>query len=389
MIILDETVLDQIIKAFAGVGSRAITRHEARFLMKVGFCLVLAGYKVNTGGANGSDTAFEFGAKTAYDFLAKRLNLPPGEYAHVMRCFLPWAGFSGRPNSSGYLLRNNDIIERAAAVTAPFHPYWLKLPPRAKLLMSRNANQVLGEDLNTPVHFVLGLTSDAAYTARQTSQKTGGTGQAIRIGDHYGVEVFNLNHPPHRQRIEDWVANIANEAITAYDFDPRALVDEALDSHVGFTTRQYGDIVAMASRGEVEIVVQGLSCQCTNGAGLAEQLFKAFPEAKAADHATKKGDAKKLGTYTLAQCTRNGKPVLIINAYTQRYWGRDPEVLYADYEAIRKVFEQIARDFPGRQLTIPRIGAGFANGCWVSIANTIRHACRRLPEPILIDYQAA
>jgi len=175
-----------------------------------------------------------------------------------------------------------------------------------------------------------------------------------------------------------------------FNFDPRLIVKDALAKYTGFNTVINGDIVKMAQQGEIDVLVQGLSIQNTNGSGLAEQVFKAFPEAKAADRQTKKGDKSKLGTYTFAQIERPGmKPLVVVNAYTQQFWGRDPEVLYVDYESLRKCFIAINNDFKGMQIHIPRIGAGIENGCWVSCSEAIKNECKDMQEPILVDYDKA
>jgi hypothetical protein len=60
--------------------------------------------------------------------------------------------------------------------------------------MARNAMQILGEDLQTPTEFVIAWTIDG--------RDSGGTGQALRMADYYGIPIFNLFFSNIRERLE-------------------------------------------------------------------------------------------------------------------------------------------------------------------------------------------
>ncbi len=376
---------DQLSKYYAGIGSRNITRQEALFLAKIGFCLALSGYTACTGGADGSDTGFEFGARAAYDHTANVFNLDGSDYTRVLRCFLPWSGFNGRTVKPGYVVGGTG---GAMAYTAPFHGNWDKLPQGARKMMARNANQILLDNLDIPVKFVICVTPDGAYNAAMTSYKTGGTGQAIRIADANNIQVFNINHPEHRQRLEQWIEKLRQTQIANFGFDPISVIENEYNTYNGFRNVVDGNIVSMAKNGEIDVLVHGLSCQRTRGKGLAKQIFDEFPEVFAADQATKKGDKSKLGTYQAIPVERNGKKFIIVNAYTQVYWSNDQGKLSADYKKIKDVFSAINKDFKGQQIHIPRIGTGFGNGDWVTISNTIKAETKDMPQPILVNYKA-
>ena len=66
-------------------------------------------------------------------------------------------------------------------MAAKFHPNWNRLSKGAKALHARNCHQVLGSDLSTPSEFIVCW-----------RQNTGGTMQAVRIAEHYGIRVYNL-----------------------------------------------------------------------------------------------------------------------------------------------------------------------------------------------------
>jgi len=124
------------------------------------------------------------------------------------------------------------------------------------------------------------------------------------------------------------------------------------------------------------VLVHGCNCFCQMGAGLAKQIAKLWPEAYAADKATAKGDAGKLGHATVAEVL-HGR-LVVANAYTQHtygsWWtGREP---YADYDAIQRVFQRLAHKYGSTHTILyPKIGAGLAGGDWNRIAGII---CKEL-----------
>jgi hypothetical protein len=62
-------------------------------------------------------------------------------------------------------------------------------------------HQILGDDLKTPVDFVLCWTPDGAETS--TSYSTGGTGQAIRLAIANSIPVFNSHNADALQRLSE------------------------------------------------------------------------------------------------------------------------------------------------------------------------------------------
>lgn len=129
---------------------------------------------MTSGGAEGCDERFE---KAALECGIKTL------------IFLPWAKF--RQHESPYWITARHV-QNAEAISVEAHPAWRKLEPKFKLLMIRNAYQVLGKNLKSPVKFVLCYTDDGCQTDARRTRKTGGTGQAITIADFNNVPVINL-----------------------------------------------------------------------------------------------------------------------------------------------------------------------------------------------------
>lgn len=127
-----------------------------------------------------------------------------------------------------------------------------------------------------------------------------------------------------------------------------------------------GDLIRLAEEGHFDVIVHGCNCHCTMGRGIALQIKNQYPQALEADLNTKKGDASKLGSYTVAD---SGEGFLILNAYTQYdYYGK---TLLVSYHALRECFRKIKQEFGHLRIGYPKIGAGLAGGNWNVIADII------------------
>jgi O-acetyl-ADP-ribose deacetylase (regulator of RNase III) len=130
-----------------------------------------------------------------------------------------------------------------------------------------------------------------------------------------------------------------------------------------------GDLLDLARRGEFDVIIHGCNCQCLMGKGIALSIKRQFPPAHAADLATEKGSAAKLGSYSSATVEINGGALTIVNAYTQFDW--KGQGVKADYDAIHRVMRAIAHDFAICRIGYPKIGAGLAGGDWSVISAII------------------
>jgi len=122
-----------------------------------------------------------------------------------------------------------------------------------------------------------------------------------------------------------------------------------------------GDLLNLAEEGLFDVIIHGCNCQCNMGSGIAKTIKDRYPQAFEADCETTKGDKNKLGDYTYSKVGKN-KNFTLINAYTQYSYSRDK--VDVDYDALRNVFSKIKRDFLGKKIGYPLIGAGLAGGDW-------------------------
>ena len=118
-----------------------------------------------------------------------------------------------------------------------------------------------------------------------------------------------------------------------------------------------GDLLQMGKNNEVDIIVHGCNCFNTMGSGIAAQIRTQFPDAQLADDETVRGDAGKLGTYTIGMHGR----LTIINAYTQFGVSRDGEDVF-EYNAFQRVLDKLAHRFGKWRFGFPMIGMGLAGG---------------------------
>lgn len=79
---------------------------------------------------------------------------------------------------------DSDIPEWAFDSVDFFHPNPSACKGKVRRLMARNAMILLGENRDEPVDYVV------CYTLN--GKTVGGTGQSIRIADHYDIPLFNL-----------------------------------------------------------------------------------------------------------------------------------------------------------------------------------------------------
>ncbi len=122
-----------------------------------------------------------------------------------------------------------------------------------------------------------------------------------------------------------------------------------------------GNLLDRAFGGEYDLIIQGCNCFNTMGSGLAKDIKKYCNEAYEADLKTKKGDRNKLGTFSKAEIKRDDVSFVVINAYTQYFYGNKGVDLF-EYECFEKVLKTLNNEFAGKKIGLPLIGCGLAGG---------------------------
>ena len=165
-------------KTYAGIGSRQTPVEVLSSMAAFAGNLEKLNWVLRSGGANGADSAFASG-------VMKNIN---------KEIFLPFKGFNGK---------NSDLHEpstEAMQMAESIHPAWHNCSRVARLLHARNSHQIFGQYMDNPVKFVICWTPDG--------RRTGGTGQALRIAEHFGIPIFDMGHPDFSEKeVEDFVLN--------------------------------------------------------------------------------------------------------------------------------------------------------------------------------------
>ena len=158
---------------YTGIGSRDTPENVLSTISVLANYLAVAGWCLRSGGAIGADTAFENGC-----------DLVKG----AKEIYLPWKGYNRNPSPL------HDIPEKAFTVSKKFHPHWERLSPAVRKIMARNAQQILGKNLDCPCDIVVCWTPDGCTKGETRTKATGGTGQAIAIASALNIPVFNLRN---------------------------------------------------------------------------------------------------------------------------------------------------------------------------------------------------
>jgi hypothetical protein len=153
---------------------------------KIGEILANEGWGLRSGAAAGSDKAFEDGA-----------NRVPGAKKKI---FLPSEGFQGRKDNGKDVLalQNSPHLKAAEDMARRLHPAGNRLKGFALDAMSRNAFQLMGEDLASPSKVVVCYTDEG--------KEVGGTGQSLRAAKEQKIPVINLGDERWKNRSAEVIA---------------------------------------------------------------------------------------------------------------------------------------------------------------------------------------
>ncbi len=168
-------------KTYAGIGNREISGARdgdhglpvAKVLAHLGIELEKLGYTLYSGGAKGCDSAFASGVSA--------------EHCRIFTA--------------------DDATDETRAM-ARAHKLPCEILLGRKLdLYAREANQILGADLQSPVDFVLCYTRDGCESHETRSEKTGGTGYAIELANRRGIPVINVKNKGWEEKLKTLVEN--------------------------------------------------------------------------------------------------------------------------------------------------------------------------------------
>lgn len=176
---------------YTGVGSRTITEDEKALLIAIGFKLAKKGYILRSGGAKGSDSAFQTGV------LSYCATLPLDDFTSRAYIYTPWVGFlNGLPSIDLIKYKVPVFTEKHKQLVTEIHPAPGSLTLSTLKLHMRNLNQVMGDNLDSPSKFLI-CCSDPS----NDGLVSGGTRTAVVYAKMNNIPVYNLRVEEDKQKI--------------------------------------------------------------------------------------------------------------------------------------------------------------------------------------------
>lgn len=150
------------------------------------------------------------------------------------------------------------------------------------------------------------------------------------------------------------------------------------------------------------ILVQGCNCQGAMGSGVAKAIMDQYPgvaqryKERHAEFGLQLGDVQYVWSPKLLDslhpgagqahlrrkehCLELPERLVIANAMTQEFYGKDKSVRYVSYPAVFAAFARIRllAKATGLPIAFPLIGAGLANGEWSRVQPAIEAGLREL-----------
>jgi O-acetyl-ADP-ribose deacetylase (regulator of RNase III) len=120
---------------------------------------------------------------------------------------------------------------------------------------------------------------------------------------------------------------------------------------------------------EVKHIIHGCNSKGVMGSGVAKVLREKYPRAYQDYNNVYNSYGLELGN-VIVSVQDDGK--VIHNAITQRDYGRDSSRVYVSYWAIAESFRKI-NQWGIKEIALPKIGAGLANGDWNVISAIIEN----------------
>lgn len=179
-------------KRYACIGSRETPDHILKLTYRFAHILAELGYAIYSGGCpKGMDYA---GFRGAYSHKSSDKS--------KNRIYISWEGMSDLrhdPENGFYCPQDHfSNYPEAKLLAEQARGGWHNAGRGSIAHHSRNSYQSLGDDLNSPVDFVL---TWAPYKSNGP-QVTGGTATAVKIALEHGIPVYNLIEPELEDRVE-------------------------------------------------------------------------------------------------------------------------------------------------------------------------------------------
>lgn len=168
-------------KIYAGIGSRQTPSEVCAVFASLAGHLGQAGWTLRSGRAQGADSAFECGARAVRGPCEIYL---PNKHNYMSIDQVIHSSSEDIMKGASYLYEVTGSVLGCKVIARLLHPNGKNLSPHALELHARNTYQILGQDLNTPVQFVVCWT--------EGGRGEGGTGQALRLAKMLNIPILDF-----------------------------------------------------------------------------------------------------------------------------------------------------------------------------------------------------
>lgn len=168
-------------KAYAGLGNEGAPPEALEVMTRISRRLAEQGFTLRTSGEkSGPGLAFEQGA---------------GGKSEI---YIPWKGFNDRESK---FMVGRFLMPEAAALIKQFMPTFESLKPAVQKIIGRNAHVIMGQDLRSPVRFLIVWSDDGIEDAKNRTAKSGYMGVPVSVASSLRIPVFNLKNPDAIERL--------------------------------------------------------------------------------------------------------------------------------------------------------------------------------------------
>lgn len=168
-------------KVYAGIGSRKTPQVVCEIMARLAGRLGQAGWTLRSGRAVGADSAFEHGARAVGGPCEIYL---PNKYNYMSIEQVIHASSEDVIKGTSYLDEVTGSVLGCKIIARLLHPNGKNLDPYALECHARNTYQIIGQNLNSPVQFVVCWT--------EGGRGEGGTGQALRLAKMCNIPILDF-----------------------------------------------------------------------------------------------------------------------------------------------------------------------------------------------------
>ena len=137
-------------------------------------------------------------------------------------------------------------------------------------------------------------------------------------------------------------------------------------------------IIDAMNDGEVNVIAHQANCFHKMGSGIAPLIANEWYMVSVVDRQTKKGEHRKLGTFSKVDIGNK----YVYNLYGQYYPGAN-----TDYSALKQALQAMSADLAGEEgivIGLPKIGCGIGGGDWTVVSKLIEEALWQFPVTIYV-----